>query len=264
MTGTAYQIHKYSHPEGSRSLSCNIAARLRADPAGDRLSINHVSFRPLSWIKSLIVSPGERALRVPIGLYRGISLELDLSSQTQAWLSLYERETHPFIRAAARTASWVIDIGAGKGELSAYFLKNTDSHVFAVDPRETDLAALARTVARNALDGTRLTVIQGYAGTDPEMAVRLDALPVDRKQRGFIKIDVDGHELDVLRSAEGLLGGGPVDFLVEVHSAELEQQTLTFLKDHGYQPAVVKNAPWRVILPEQRPVALNRWVWAQG
>jgi SAM-dependent methyltransferase len=226
------------------------------------LGINHVRFRPVSWIKGLFVGSTLRPRRVPIGLYKGISLELDLSSQTQAWLSLYERETHPFIRATAKTAAWVIDIGAGKGELTAYFLKNTGSHVFAVDPLENDLAVLARTVARNGLDDRRLTVINGYAGTDPERAIRLDALPIDRKQRGFIKIYVDGHELDVLRSAEGLIRGGPVDLLVEVHSAELERQTLAFLQERGYRPLVIKNAIWRVLLPERRPVALNRWVWA--
>lgn len=227
------------------------------------MNINHIRFRPASWIKQLFVRAGLRPIRVPIGLYRGITLEIDLSEQTQTWLGIYERETHPFIRRAAEAAAWVIDIGAGKGELSAYFLKNTTSQVVAIDPREEDLLSLRRTVERNALDRNRLTIIRGYAGTNPDSAVRLDGLPVSLGERGFIKIDVDGFELDVLRSSEGLIRNGSVDFLVEVHSRDLERQTLSFFEEHGYRPRVVKNAAWRLLIPEQRTVDHNRWVWAQ-
>lgn len=226
------------------------------------MSINNIRFRPISLLKRLFVREGERRRCVPFGLYRGLTLELDLSSEAQTYFSLYERETHPYISKAARRASWFIDVGGRKGEMCIYFLKNTSARIVAVDPAAEMRPYLARAIAHNGLDPDRLEIITGFAGEGAGDEVRLDSLDIDRRRPGFIKIDVDGAELAVLRGAVGLLERADVDLLVEVHSASLEQQTISFLEARGYHTEIIRNAPWRIFLPELRPIELNRWVWA--
>jgi hypothetical protein len=228
------------------------------------MNINNIRIRPLSWVKRLFVKSNAQPLRVPFGLYKGVILELDLATQTQEYLGFHERETHRHIRAEAQRVKWMIDVGAGKGELSAYFLQSTRCKVIALEPEGTSLAAFERTIERNGLDRLRLEIIQGFAGRGDEAgSVRLDTLNVDRKQPGFIKIDVDGCELDVLAGAEALIDHGDVDLLVEVHSPYLEEETMRFLRQHAYDPVIVPNAKWRVLLPEHRPLELNRWISAR-
>jgi hypothetical protein len=68
--------------------------------------------------------------------------------------------------------------------------------------------------------------------------------------------------MDVLRSGECLLGSAVVDLLIETHSADLEHECLEWLAGRGYNCEVIRNAPWRVLIPEARAIAHNRWLWA--
>jgi hypothetical protein len=64
--------------------------------------------------------------------------------------------------------------------------------------------------------------------------ISLDSIAVDKTKRGFIKIDVDGAEVDVLQSASRLLKSRVADILVEVHSKLLEDQCVNLLRANGY------------------------------
>ncbi|MBV8868669.1 MAG: hypothetical protein JOY65_04535, partial [Acetobacteraceae bacterium] len=85
-------------------------------------SINLIQWRPLSAIKRALVTGGRRPVRVPVGLFRGVTLDLDLAHAMQKYLGLWETETYPFIRAAAARCRWAVDVGAGAGELTLYLL----------------------------------------------------------------------------------------------------------------------------------------------
>jgi hypothetical protein len=87
--------------------------------------------------------------------------------------------------------------------------------------------------------------------------------PVDRDSPGFIKIDVDGGEMDVLQSGQDLLAARRSSVLVETHSPELEEDCNAFLKTAGYLTAIIRNASWRTLVPETRPTPHNRWLWAE-
>jgi hypothetical protein len=77
-----------------------------------------------------------------------------------------------------------------------------------------------------------------------------------------LKVDVDGAEMLVLEGARKVLSQGDVDVLVETHSAALERQCIEFLSHCRYRCAVIPNAWWRRLIPEQRPIEHNRWLWA--
>lgn len=213
----------------------------------------------------MVVSPGLRPRRVPLGLFRGLVLELDLRVQAQVYLGLFERETYRWIRRALGRCAWAIDVGAANGELSVCLLRASRAeHVFAFEPQSSEVATLRRNLAHNGCsDDGRLVIVEKLAGrADQAGCVALDDLPIDRTKRGFVKIDVDGAEMAVLEGAQTLLQTAIVDLLVETHSHDLEREAIDFLSGRGYACTVIANAWWRAIVPEQRPIPHNRWLWA--
>lgn len=219
----------------------------------------------LSALKRRLVPAGSQPRRVPFGLYRGLVLELDLKDRTQLFLGLWERETCRWMRLAARRCEWMIDVGAGRGELCLYFLKHSRARpVVSVEPAASERELMRRNLALNAdVSNEALVWINNRIGRDtgPEFTP-LDKLPVDNTRRGFIKIDVDGAEMAVLRSGGALLAGVSLDVLVETHSLRLEQECLSYLESLGFICRIIPNAWWRAIIPEHRPIGHNRWLWA--
>jgi hypothetical protein len=190
-------------------------------------------------------------------------MHIDTSNQTQLLLGLAERETHKFIRAASRSASWLIDVGAGDGELSLHFARLPRvSRVYAIEP---STAGLDRNRSLSSLLAQeRLKIIPKRAGKlDNVETVTLDSLPLNRSAHGLIKIDVDGGELDVLAGASSLLASCTPDLLIETHSHRLEEGCLEIVRALGYHAQIVDKAWWRRLIPEQR-AGHNRWLVATG
>jgi hypothetical protein len=192
-------------------------------------------------------------------------LFMDMESETQLYLGLYERETYSHIEKAAGNFDWVIDIGAGKGELSLYFaMKSGAEKIIAVEPQDADVEIMHRNMELNGLnESQRINILKKRIGTGhgPEF-VAMDLLDIDERKRGFIKIDVDGYEMDVLASGEHLFSNGYPTLLLETHSAEFERGSLKWLGEKGYHCTIIKNAWWRIAIPEYRFIPHNRWLWA--
>lgn len=103
------------------------------------MSINQTKVRPLAWIKRRLVRKGRRPYKIPVGLFKGLALNLDLQHQTQVYLGLWERETYGYLRRAAEECEWMVDIGAGHGELCLFFLKRSGARrVIAFEPQEPE------------------------------------------------------------------------------------------------------------------------------
>jgi hypothetical protein len=230
------------------------------------MNLNEIPVRPVSRLKRLLMlDTGRRARTCRFGLYRGLTFDLDLASETQIWAGLWERETYAFIRRAAKRCAWAIDVGAGHGELCVYLLKRSRaSPVFAMEPSIPETVVLTTNLRLSGADGTRrIRVVNKLVGVSSELGfVPLDSLEVDRGKYGFIKIDVDGSECDVLDSGIGLLSQADLCVLVETHSATLERECIGRLERLGYSCQIISNAWWRAIVPERRPIQHNRWLWA--
>ena len=78
----------------------------------------------------------------------------------------------------------------------------------------------------------------------------------------MFKIDVDGGELDVLQGMSKTLSDHSNKIIIETHTPDLEKSCITFLEARGYQTRIIKNAWWRIILKEERPIDHNRWLVA--
>src|ERR1035441_2257991 len=100
--------------------------------------VNNVPVRLLNVAKRLLLPRGQVVRTVRWGLLKGINLEIDFHTSTQQFLGLYETETFPFLREATSGSKWMIDVGAGCGELALYFMRvNGPGTVFAFEPLGT-------------------------------------------------------------------------------------------------------------------------------
>ncbi len=217
----------------------------------------------LDSLKSLFIPAGERPRIVWFGLFAGLRLNLNLRTQLQVFLGLWEREVTRFMRQTVPGCKWAVDVGSGRGEYTLLFLKYPSiCQVIAVEPLDFVMPMLQKNVALNGLgDDTRLKCIEGRLGvvSHNEMWC-LDDLGLDRDAPGFIKLDVDGAEVDVLLGGAELLARRKTRLLVETHSLELEQECIRLLTNLGYQCQIIKNAWWRNFFREERIVLHNRWL----
>jgi Methyltransferase FkbM domain len=222
------------------------------------------SVRPLSYLKNMLVRPGRRPRRIWAGLFRNLLLDIDLRSDTQLYFGLWERETYSYIRSSTLNCSWVIDVGAGRGELCVYCLKNSSAdRVVAVEPTKNEVAIMRDNLFLNKCESERILIHCKYAGTRRgDKYVQLDELGIDYAKPGFVKIDVDGYELDVLRSGRTVFSAGNPMVLVETHSQKLEKDCSEWLSARGYHCQIIRPAWWRLFVPERRPIPHNRWLWA--
>ena len=211
----------------------------------------------------LLFVPTDRAPRtIKSGVFRGLRMELDLTSQTQLYLGLFERELHKWINRFSMNIKTVIDIGAGEGEYTLYFLtKSPAEKVLAFEPLTTSRTRLMRNLELNgAAPNSRLVLSSKFVGAmDRDNCQTLDSLSSVISPPCLIKIDVEGGEVDVLRGATTLLSSLQTSWIVETHSRQLEEECITIFSQTGFATTVVPNAWWRWVLPEFRPLPHNRW-----
>jgi hypothetical protein len=81
--------------------------------------------------------------------------------------------------------------------------------------------------------------------------------PTSSETPAFIKIDVDGSEVEVLH-----LVPHASTIVVETHASSLEEECQRLLHAKGYFTEIIHNAWWRRLYPEYRPIELNRWLLA--
>ncbi len=213
----------------------------------------------------LRLSKGRKARTVPLGLYRGIRMEIDFSHQFQYYLGLWEAETHPWLRRLSRGVNTAVDIGAARGEHTLYFAVKTGARkVYAFEPSAGLCRRIRENLALNPGDADREVVIfQQFVGETAEGGrVTLDSLRDRMEFPCLIKMDIDGGEVEALRGGRELLKSSGVRWLIETHSLDLEKVCIELLSESGYITRIIPNAWWRIVVPEQRHGEINRWLAA--
>lgn len=219
-----------------------------------------------SRLKSLLLPSGVRPFTVISGAYRGLRMEMDLQGSFQLWAGFYERETYRWVRQFAADCCSGVDVGAAQGEFTLFLLKSSRaSRIVAFDPDTEHEARFTRNLEMNGFsEGDRLARFRQFVGTGADGSVRLDSLEGLFCSPVFLRVDVDGFEMDVLQGAIGMLQKMKVRLLLETHSEILEDNCNQFLKNLGYQTRIVNNAWWRIIIKDRRPIELNRWLVASN
>jgi hypothetical protein len=221
--------------------------------------------RMVSIVKQKFVS-NEWAPRVIVaGPFRGIRMNLNRAHQTQLYLGLFERETHRWLKRLSNGIATGIDIGAADGEYTLFFLKNTlASKIYTFEPDPISLSRLSSNLRLNdEVDLARLIISDKFVGRSGLNGVAcLDSLANDLQFPCLIKMDVDGAEAEILAGASAINAMPEVRWLIETHSEELERSCIKSLQSAGFKTEIIRNAWWRAIIPEQRPIPHNRWLVA--
>jgi hypothetical protein len=231
-------------------------------PAGACLG----GFAILSSVKASLLPSGSRPRRILAGLNQGALMNLDLRHDLQRQLGVYEREIAGMIRGCASRIRSAIDVGAGDGYYTLYFLMRTAATVVAAfEPSESSRERLLANLRLNGLEhNSRLLLSPQAVGRKTSDGVATLKAMSDRIQTPcFIKVDVEGAEVDVLAGASALLAEPRALWLIETHSRELEAQCIDLLVGAGHEIVIVSNAWWRAVVPERRLLPHNRWLFAR-
>ena len=193
------------------------------------------------------------------------------------WLQWYFRRNRqllepelPLLDRVVPAGSVSVDVGANLG-LYTRRLARLSRQVLAFEPLEKNADILRRTSAKNVVvhemalsdrsgvaslrvpyDGDQLA--HGLASIEPhasrrDNAVKSLTVPVRRLDSmiqsdvGFVKIDVEGHELNVLNGAKGIVDGCQPIFLVEIenrHRADATRSVFEFFAARQYSGFFLK------------------------
>jgi FkbM family methyltransferase len=117
---------------------------------------------------------------------------------------------------------------------------------------EVALAVRAAPIA----SGQLVTVGMPYYGEDhgpvsaiwgPELGHRvvpcttLDLLAEEHGVPDFVKVDTEGHELEILKGGPGLLASRHPSWLIEFHTAEYQAGCQALLEENGYTVDVIRH-----------------------
>jgi hypothetical protein len=214
--------------------------------------------------KNLVFGRGERPHKIWFGVGRGCRFVIDPANKSQRILGLDEAELAGVFRRFAGLSRTFIDVGASDAFYPIIALRlNPDLVAVGCEAQPALEARAWENYRLNfPVDKPRMEWVAKEVG-DGSGQVRLDDLAADRPGPVFVKIDVDGGEVAVLRSGPRLLARRDCTLLLEVHSEQLESDCVELLRGLGYERRVIKNAWWRGVVPEHRPIGWNRWVSAE-
>jgi len=221
--------------------------------------------RIFGWFKRRLLGRTIRPRTVFTGAFRNLKFLLDPNHQSQLLLGLHERETHRWLPKLVEGCDSAIDIGTAEGEYAIYFLKRCNlQKVFTFDPDDASRERFQQNLALNELtdDGQLFQSPLAVRQTPDTGSTTLDELLPELPLPCCIKIDVDGGEAEILMGAKRLLQMHHCRWLIETHSIELERDCVRILEMAGYRTTIIKNAWWRIFVPEQRPIPHNRWLVA--
>ncbi|MFP4120923.1 FkbM family methyltransferase [Coleofasciculus sp.] len=193
------------------------------------------------------------------GRLRGKQWIVD-SSQHGCWLGSYEYDKQLIFEKIITPGSVVFDLGAHVGfyTLLASVLVGSNGKVFAFEPIPKNLFYLKQHLSLNGI--TNVTAIeaavsdcsgvvsfeessssfQGHISSQGNLQVKTVSLD-DLISKGeiptpdYLKIDVEGAEMQVFSGAKSLLKNAHPTILLAIHGRDVHHQCCQFLTSLGYQ-----------------------------
>jgi hypothetical protein len=200
--------------------------------------------------------PGERRpLRVRHGPARGIRFLGTRQHDLRREFGVWESELTPWYRRWITPGRVVWDVGAHDG-YTALLYAQLGARVEAFEP---DPSACERLLANLRLNpGLEPLVTLRAFGIEP--GTDLSSLPPP----DVVKVDVDEAEPAVRDALLPLLSARRPFVVWEVHGATNESESRDALISAGYEVRLVRNARWKTLSPEYRPLpgGVNRWLVA--
>jgi methyltransferase FkbM-like protein len=216
--------------------------------------------------KNRVMPTGPKLRRLPLGIGRGLYLELDFRHQTRLYLGLYEVELNRHLRRFCEAGVKCFDVGGYLGYDAVVLAKLCHSDVASFECDIANCGRMQRTFVANRELNRHLRVVNARVGARSDESagvISLDdfAFSPDGFIPDLIKVDIEGDEVAALSGAARILQRRRPHLIVETHGAALEAQCITELQRHGYEPRIVDARRW---LRDDRPARHNRWLIAQG
>ena len=181
-------------------------------------------------------------------------------------------EEREIVRRLVRPGLTAIDVGANIGYYAlmlASFVGETGD-VVCIEPDPDNLVELSRNIQCNRM--ANVAVLQAAAAADEGFAelrtglnshisaecgdLTVKTIKLDRfakKRVGFVKVDVEGYELEVLRGARQLIAEQRPNLFVEVHPLHQSRTQVVELIQmlQGYYPSTVAFLKRKLALPAE-------------
>lgn len=176
-------------------------------------------------LKAVVKSPFLASGRVWTGPARGIHLEGP--SSLRVYAGLYEVELNHWIRQLVDPDTSVFDIGAQHGFDALMFAQLGAPRVLTVEADPELESLIHRNIERNKMVD-RVDVDIRWVGDGTDGTVTLDDLASWNFMPNFVKMDIEGAEATVLRSAPEVLKKCD-RWLIETHGLDVENECLAIL-----------------------------------
>jgi Methyltransferase FkbM domain len=207
--------------------------------------------------KRLVLPVGSQPRHLRFGLARGLRMQIDFARQTRTYLGLYEIELNRYLRRILRPGVTAFDVGGQHGYDALVIAGRTGARVASFECDPECVQGMSESFRLNAHIAGLIEPVEAMVG-DGRDDLGLDEWAYNGGfVPDFIKIDIDGGELDALRSAERILRERHPPIIVETHSLDLERACGLLLHEHSYRPVVVNQ---RRVWPDRRLVEHNRWL----
>lgn len=212
-----------------------------------------------SFLKNSLLPSSADFRRFPFGLASGIVMRVDFAHQTRLYLGLYEIEIAGYCKRLLKQSQCAFDIGAHSGYYSLILAKHTNGRVIAVEPVSEDIAEMKANFAQNNFP---ITAVEALVDARPDgIRTSIDQLCSDHFRPDFIKMDIEGGEVEALKGAIRLIDEHRPHMVIEVHSEELEADCREILTRYNYKITRVDPRRW---LPENRVDQYNGWIICEG
>ncbi|HEV2754300.1 MAG TPA: FkbM family methyltransferase [Actinomycetota bacterium] len=199
-------------------------------------------------------------LTVRAGPLRRMTLDIDPRVQADVVLGVYERGLSHHALGVLRDGHTAFDVGSHLGYFGLLMATavGPSGSVVCFEPNDSLHAALEGNVERNrdlipakvsiartavgAVSGSTTFFkddhsTRGRLGSDGGSRVEVTTLDEAAEAFGtprFVKVDVEGSEVDVLSGGPRLLAARATGFGIEIHSPELGERCAALLREHGY------------------------------
>ena len=214
-------------------------------------------------IKKALFGNKEDFHKVKFGIAKNLYFKLNPLYHSQIFWGINELEIHSYFKNFAKESNYILDIGAAFGYYSLIFRKlNPKGKVYLFEPGIGRFHhVIKENFSKSGFSMDNVELVGKMVGTEEkENFVQIDEYFKDFSDKKILfKIDVDGGELDVLKSGLNTFNTNSCKFIIETHSPQLEVDCIALLESKGFKTKVIKNAWYRAIFPENRPLELNRW-----
>ncbi len=213
-------------------------------------------------IKSLFF-PNNSKQKILSGPAKGMFVKYNTNHRFQHLLGLYEREIYPYLMKGISKSDLLIDVGANDGYYVMAFLKS-GKKVIACEPGYIAEELIANAALNGHFPSENFIVERRLVGSGKTAEyVSIEELTKGCSGSFFLLIDIDGGEYELLNSCGPAFDHNSATWLIETHSKELEDSCIDFLEKQHYKVTIINNGKWRAIVPEQRPLPHNRWLFAE-